>query len=85
VPDPGSLFADGGKNWEASRGRQRRRRGLFVARVQNNAATFAASMVAPPAGKWSFQLVSYATVTDARADPTYLSAIPGWKPNVSET
>ncbi|HTG20185.1 MAG TPA: hypothetical protein VK681_09080 [Reyranella sp.] len=68
VPDPGSLFADGGKNWGSffvagSVGGVTQ----FIARVQGN-ATFATSMAAPPAGKWSFQLISYATATDALAD-----------------
>ena len=30
----------------------------FIARVQDN-ATFAASMVSPPAGRWSFQLLAW--------------------------
>jgi hypothetical protein len=68
VPDPGSLFADGGKNWGSffvagSVGGVTQ----FIARVQDN-ATFAASMVSPPAGRWSFQLISYATAADALAD-----------------
>ena len=68
VPDPGSLFADGGKNWGSffvagSVGGVTQ----FIARVQDN-ATFAASMASPPAGRWSFQLISYATAADALAD-----------------
>ena len=47
VPDPGSLFADGGKNWGSffvagSVGGVTQ----FIARVQDN-ATFAASMASP--------------------------------------
>ena len=68
VPDPGSLFANGGKNWGSffvagSVGGKTQ----FVARVLAN-ASFSASMASPPADRWSFQLVSYATATDALAD-----------------
>jgi hypothetical protein len=68
VADPGSLFADGGTNWGSffvagSVGGATQ----FVARVLAN-ATFTASMVSPPAGRWSFQLLSYATAADALAD-----------------
>lgn len=68
VPDPGTLFADGGANWGSyfvvgNVGGVTQ----FVARVGAN-ATFAASMSKPPPGSWSFQLVSYATATDAFAD-----------------
>ena len=39
----------------------------FIAKVHAN-ATFKASLVAPRAGRWSFQLVTYANAADARAD-----------------
>ena len=68
VPDPGSLFANGGTNWGSffvagSVGGKTQ----FVARVLAN-ASFSAAMVSPPPDRWSFQLVSYATATDALAD-----------------
>jgi hypothetical protein len=79
VPDPGSLFAEGGKNWGSffvagSVGGATQ----FIARVQGN-ATFAASMVSPPAGRWSFQLISYATATDALADINRISVGQPWR------
>jgi len=39
----------------------------FAAKVQPN-GSFAASVVAPPPGQWSFQLVAYASPADAAAD-----------------
>ena len=68
VPDPGTLFADGGANWGSffvigSVGGVTQ----FVTRVAAN-ATFAASMSAPPAGSWSFQLAAYPTAIDAFSD-----------------
>ena len=68
VLDPDSLFADGGTNWGSFfvagsvDGVTQ-----FIARVLSN-ATFEASMVSPPSGRWSFQLLSYATGADALAD-----------------
>ena len=68
VLDPGTLFADGGTNWgsffvagSVDGATQ------FIARVLAN-WTFEASMVSPPRGRWSFQLLSYATAADALAD-----------------
>lgn len=66
--DPATQFADHGRNWGsffvagsvASRPQ-------FVARVLGN-ATFQASLVSPPKGAWSFQLITYATESDAKAD-----------------
>lgn len=68
VADPGTLFANGGVNWGSfyvigSVGGVLQ----FSTRVSAN-ATFSASMVNPPAGPWSFQLVSYPTAKDAAAD-----------------
>lgn|GEM_PF-2121673 len=68
IPDPGTRFADGGKNWGSFfvagsvNGMVQ-----FVARVMGN-ATFDAFVVSPPRGSWSFQLISYANAADALAD-----------------
>ncbi len=68
IPDPGTHFAEGGTNWGSffvagSVGGKTQ----FVARVLGN-ATFEASVVSPPRGNWSFQLISYATAAAAAAD-----------------
>ena len=68
IPDPGTHFADGGKNWGSffvvgSVGGVKQ----FVAKVIGN-ATFEASIVSSPRGSWSFQLISYANAADALAD-----------------
>lgn len=66
--DPATGFADGGRNWGsyfivgAVDGRTQ-----FVARIGAD-ATWRATVARPPAGSWSFQLVTYATSSDAAAD-----------------
>lgn len=68
TPDPTTEFADHGRNWgsffvvgSVASSPQ------FIARVLGN-ATFQASLVSPPRGSWSFQLIAYASESDARAD-----------------
>lgn len=68
MPDPGTLFADGGRNWGSffvagSVGGATQ----FIAKVQANAA-FTASIVSPPRGSWSFQLMTYPNAAAALLD-----------------
>jgi hypothetical protein len=68
TPDRSTLFADHGRNWgsffvvgSVASSTQ------FIARVLGN-ATFQASLVSPLNGSWSFQLITYATESDAKKD-----------------
>ncbi|HWL29625.1 MAG TPA: hypothetical protein VNQ97_12030, partial [Burkholderiaceae bacterium] len=77
-PDPGTQFADGGKNWGSffvvgSVGGVKQ----FIARVIGN-ATFDAFVVSPPKGSWSFQLITYVTAADALADANRISIGHPW-------
>jgi hypothetical protein len=72
IDDPGSLYGDGGINWGryfvlGSVGGTKQ----FVAPVGAN-LTWSATVASVPAGAWSFQLITYATASDAGADTNRL-------------
>jgi len=79
VTDPASVYADGGTNWGsyfvvgAVEGVTQ-----FVARIGAN-TFWSATVNDPPAGAWSFQLVTYAGKSDADADTNRILVGNPWR------